>query len=133
MTMRAGWWLPVGLLFLVISACARSDWIDSTLVTVDVGGRWTGSYGSLAGPTARGEIVMSLSQAGPKATGDIRLIGANGQLWSGRIDGTVSGDAFKFSRPDGRLRGEMSVAGDEMSGTITFGSGTRELRLQRQP
>jgi hypothetical protein len=60
--------------------------------------------------------------------------------------GTVSGDVLSFSRWDGRLRGEVIVAGDEMSGTVTFTPlstsaccpgaythGTKTLRLQRHP
>jgi hypothetical protein len=49
---------------------------------------------------------------------------------NGPIEGTVSGDVLKFSRPDGQLRGEVIVSEDEMSGTVTFGTiGTRTLRL----
>ena len=53
--------------------------------------------------------------------------------WNGLIEGTISGDVLKFARPDGRLSGEVIVAGDEMSGTVTFGGVRRALRLQRQP
>ena len=53
---------------------------------------------------------------------------------SGPIEGTVSGDVLKFHRAEGTLRGEVSVTGDEMFGTVTFGpTGTKTLRLQRQP
>ena len=76
---------------------------------------------------------MTLRQTGPRATGDVRLTGLNAQIWNGPIEGTVNGDLFKFNRPDGRPSGEVIVAGDEMSGTVTFGGVTRTLRLQRQP
>ncbi len=76
---------------------------------------------------------MTLRQTGPKVTGDLALIGLSMHRWSGPVDGTVTGDVFKFSRPDGLLRGQVIVEGDEMSGTVTFGPGTRTLRLHRQP
>ena len=56
-----------------------------------------------------------------------------GTLGDGSIEGTVRGDILRFARPDGRLSGEVIVAGDEMSGTVTFGGVRRALRLQRQP
>ena len=44
----------VFLCSLVLAAgCARSDWIESTLVTVDVTGRWTGTWSAPGGGTSR--------------------------------------------------------------------------------
>jgi hypothetical protein len=119
----------VFLCSLVIAAgCARSDWIESTLVTVDATGRWVGSWDR---PYGGGGFIMTLQQTGPKVIGDISLTGWNAGPFSGPIEGTVSGDVLKFSRPD--LRGEGIVAGDALTGTITFGNvGTVPLRLQRQ-
>jgi hypothetical protein len=43
-------------------------------------------------------------------------------------------DRRAFNRPDRQLRSEATVAGDEISGTVTFGAiGTKTLRLLRQP
>jgi hypothetical protein len=126
----------MSLVLLIASGCApRADWIEGTLVTVDVTGRWTGgtwSQSAVGGGTG-GAFEMTLRQTGPKMTGDVSLTGGNAHFWSGPIEGTVTGDVLKFSRPDGRLRGEVIVAGDEMSGAVDFGSGTKPLRLQRQP
>ena len=122
--------LAVGLVLLVVSGCAqRADWIDRTIVTVDVEGRWTGTW---AGPGG-GPLALTLRQTGPKVTGDVALIGLSSHRWSGPVEGTITGDMLKFSRPDGLLRGQAIVAGEEMAGTITFFPGTRTLRLQRQP
>ncbi len=42
-SMKARRWLQVWLVLVIASGCAqRADWIESTLVTVDVTGRWTG-------------------------------------------------------------------------------------------
>jgi hypothetical protein len=143
--MKARRWLQVGLVLLFASGCAqRSDWVESTLVTVDVTGRWTGQwFGSGGG----GDFAMTLRQTGPKATGDLERSGAaDAHNWNGTIVGTVRGDTLSFGLLDGRLQGEVIVAGDEMSGTITFTpivtsgccpgvytSGTKTLKLQRQP
>ena len=45
--MNARRWLQVGLVLLIASRCVqRADWIEGTLVTVDVTGRWTGGMWS---------------------------------------------------------------------------------------
>ncbi len=116
---------------LAASGCAqRTDWIADTLVTVNVTGRWVGTWSLSVGA---GEFDMTLHQTGPKATGNVRLTGKNAPPFSGPIEGTITGDVLKFYRSDGQLNGGVIVAGDEMSGTITFGDfGTKTLRLQRQ-
>jgi hypothetical protein len=141
--MKARRWLQVWLVLLIASGCARSDWIEGTLVTVDVTGRWTGMW---SGSGAGGNFEMTLRQNGPKATGDVSLPGGHVNEFSGPILGAIRGDVLSFSRPDGRLRGEVRVAVDEMSGTITLTpmtqsgccpggpmAGTKTLNLQRQP
>ena len=139
--MKARRWLQVWLVLLIASGCAQRDWTD-ILVTVDVTGRWTGTWSGPGG----GDFELTLKQTGPKATGELRLTGGETQYWNGDIAGTVSGHVLSFGRWDGRLRGEVIVALDEMSGTVTFTPlstsgccpgtythGTRTLRLQRQP
>ena len=128
-------WLQIGLVLLIASGCAqRSDWIGGTLVTVDVTGQWVGSWSAPGSATGgAGTFDMTLRQTGPKTLGDVRLTGRNAQIWSGPIEGTISGDAFRFSRPDGRLRGEVILAGEQMSGTVTFEGATNSLRLRRRP
>ena len=127
------------------SGCAKTDWIDRTLVTVDVTGRWTGKWFGASGVGGGGDFGMTLQQTGPKATGNVELTGvADSYNWNGLIVGAVKGDVLSFS--NGRMTGEVTVAEDEMSGTVTFtpvsasgccpgGSllGTRTLKLQRQP
>ena len=128
-TMRA---LVVGFVMVMASGCAqRADWIEGTLVTVDVTGRWAGTYFQATGGGSGGVFDMTLRQTGPKATGDVRLTGPNVLGWSGPVDGTVSGDVLKFSRPDGRLRGEVTVAGKGVA--RFFSSRDFTLKLQRQP
>jgi hypothetical protein len=119
------------LAVLIASGCAqRADWIEGTLVTVDVAGRWSGNHSASQGG---GEFDMTLYQTGPKVTGDVTMTLAQPQFRGVSIEGTITGDVLKFGGRDGQLRGEVIVAGDAMTGTVTFGNyGTRTLRLQRQ-
>jgi hypothetical protein len=69
--MKVRRWLQIGLVLLIASGCAqRADWIGGTLVTVDVTGRWVGTWDT---PVFTGRFDMTLQQTGPKATGDVRV------------------------------------------------------------
>ena len=117
---------------LLGSACAKSDWIDRTLVTVDVTGMWVGTFGrSGVAMGTGGPIEMSLKQDGAKVTGLARTPGTGlGPSWG--VEGTVTGDVFGFSSPGG-ARGELQVSGDEMSGTgSTWGGLNMPFHLRRQ-
>ncbi len=52
--------------------CAKTDWIDRTLVTVDVSGTWFGRAHSAGGQTHAGDVFLELEQQGSKVTGSIR-------------------------------------------------------------
>jgi hypothetical protein len=103
------------MLSLVVSVgCAKSDWIQSTLVTVDVTGTWQGSTAGGAG----GSFELALEQQGTRVTGSILLRGFTGGNRTGQINGTVAGDVFTFKETNGRVTGETTVSGDEMSGMV---------------
>ena len=84
---------------LFASGCASRDWIDRTLVTVDVTGTWSGRpEGSQFGRPS--EIFLELKQEGPNVTGTLRssttqATSETGPL-AGPISGTVAGDEFRF-------------------------------------
>ena len=110
------------LLVLAIAstiACARKDWIDRTLVTENVSGSW---YGAMVGLTAGGreDIRLTLKQEGGKVTGEFRTSGrlASWITSEGALEGTVSGDVFKFVDARRTLTGELTISGDEMHGVI---------------
>jgi hypothetical protein len=73
--------LPASVTYLLVlgaaaalllgSVCAsRPDWIESTLVTVDVSGAWHGTLVAGGGNSARVELM--LEQRGARVTGTIR-------------------------------------------------------------
>jgi hypothetical protein len=102
------------------SGCARPDWIEQTLVTVDVTGAWSGT------PMTAGlnELRLELEQEGPKVKGAIlggAMRGARSTPVGGAIVGTVAGDVFSFTQTNGDFRGELVVSGDEMKGQVTMG------------
>ena len=128
--------LIVGLLVVaavaVDSGCAKQDWIDRTLVTVDVTGTW---YGTPGGPAngSPGPIFFDLKQEGATVQGFLQQKGGTpsppGPV-GGPISGTVAGDLFRFNSTRGVAAGELTVNGDEMSGTVQIG-GSRPLTLRR--
>ena len=128
---RAARGLAVIGLFLGASGCAqKADWIERTLVTVDVTGTWRGSGGNLRGPQA--DIEMSLKQRGAKVTGDPR---ARASHYA--VEGIVRGDLFSFTVSGTTLRIDAMVTGDEMSGVGTNREsaiqGEYRLKMTRHP
>jgi len=101
--------------------CAKTDWIDRTLVTVDVTGTW-----ERVGST----LQLELKQQGPNVNGYLRMPAPGGQF-SGPIEGSVTGDTFRFRRVNGSGDGEMSVSGDEMVGQIRGVPTTPQATLRR--
>ena len=111
------------------SGCTRSDWIDRTLVTVDVTGTWQGSGSSAQGTTSW--LQFNLAQQGSQVTGTVTGMGMNRS--AGQLTGTVAGDVFTFRLTDVPFTGEMSVSGDEMTGpaTVPFSYSRGTLTLRR--
>jgi hypothetical protein len=112
---------------LTLSAgCAQKDWIDRTLVTVDVTGVWTGrAYIPHAVTGLIIDVRLDLEQEGPKVKGSIRPSGSipwrqlDPSPTEGPIEGTVAGDTFEFKEATGHTAGRLTVSGDDMTGEIT--------------
>ena len=131
MTIRVMPLMLVAALLACASSCAKADWIQQTLVTVDVTGTWVGAVESVGGISFR----LELEQHGPKVKGVWRRVGAGVAGWSASvlsapIEGTVGGDVFHFEQVNGPLTGEVTVAGDEMAGYITT-TGRFKVSLRR--
>jgi hypothetical protein len=123
----------IGLLtvatLLIGSGCAKQDWIDRTLVTVDVTGVWRGPMSQLSTGSG-GEARLELQQQGPNVSGHMQI--PAGTIVSGPITGTVAGDVFKFTDARGTLFGELTVNGDEMTGQYSGPMGARPISLRRE-
>jgi hypothetical protein len=112
--------LLIAATLLVGSGCAKTDWIDRTLVTVDVTGSW-----SVVEGVGRG-TSFELEQQGSTVKGLIagRESGTNPFSILGPIRGAVAGDVFRFGSTRGEIIGELTAAsGDEMTGTMSRAGG----------
>jgi hypothetical protein len=115
--------LLAALLVLNPGCVKQPDWIETTLVTVDVTGVWEGTVGTGGRATLPDtRAILDLEQEGPRVTGKLQI----GTLATGRnsgpLEGRVGGDGFHFRVVGGQgetLTGEMTVSGDEMEGTLT--------------
>jgi uncharacterized protein YdeI (BOF family) len=132
--MRAAW-VVIVVALVFASGCARPDWIESTLVTVDVTGVWQGTSASSAtGTFAAGRpIVVTLEQSGSRVKGQITVMSSSDGNLNGPIEGTISGDIFSFHDSRGRVTGQLQVSGDEMTGTGTISSFSGTITLHRLP
>ena len=117
-------------ILLLLVGCARSDWIESTLVTVDVGGAWSGEWlGSGGGHN--GTLNLTLKQSGSKVSGDVTIAAARFLGTRRTVTGNIGGDRVTLSQEDGEWRFELTVNGDEMSGTASNFLGNARVMLRR--
>ena len=133
------WLRTSGLILLFMAslpfgpACANRDWIDRTLVTVDVTGTWSGRpEGAQFGRP--GEIVLELKQEGSTVTRIVRSATTQGTSSTGPllgpVKGAVTGDVFRFKDSRGTFEGEVTVSGEEMTGLVSI-NGTRSITFRR--
>jgi hypothetical protein len=112
----------IAAMLVVGFGCAKTDWIDRTLVTVDGAGTWR-NVGS-------GSYRFELKQNGPNVSGFLQTSG--GTTLSGPIEGSVAGDTLRFKLANASVEGEMRVTGDEMAGRIQGLPGTNtQFTLRR--
>jgi len=113
---------------------AQKDWIDRTLVTVDVTGVWEGA---MTGSRFSLPIELALKQEGAKVTGEMKGI----RNFDGNLEppipivGTVSGDTVSFHEGSGvrvPLLLQVQVNGDQMTGSGSRMS-TWTIVLHRRP
>jgi hypothetical protein len=125
--------LLIAATLAVGSGCAKQDWIDRTLVTVDVTGVWTGGEAGASTnvPLVLTNAVLDLTQQGSTVKGSLRVHGHGSQRESGPVEGSVTGDLFKFRSGRGGLQGELTVNGDEMTGMASSLAGPVSLSFRR--
>ena len=120
--------------FVFVSGCAKQDWIDRTLVTIDVTGVWEGTVTARASNLA---IELDIKQEGARVTGVIKgFRNFDGNLVPPiPIEGTLSGDTVSFHEASGarsRLIVEVQVNGDEMNGSGSMNT-SWGIVLHRRP
>jgi hypothetical protein len=90
--MRTVPWVLIAAALAFGLGCASSDWIDRTLVTVDVTGTWYGSAGGGGTGYATPDFLFELEQQGSTVKGSVRLTPGG----HAEVAGTVAGDVFRF-------------------------------------
>jgi hypothetical protein len=117
----------VGALVLVLSGCAAVGG-NTVPPSVDVSGKWAGTW-SFHNPTmGSGDVFMNLKQSGADASGDLRVTGPT-PAEPTYFEGTVSGSSVILKVP--YLSGTLDVSGDEMKGVIN-GIMPANVSLRRQ-
>ena len=82
---------------------------------LDLSGVWEGTWNG--GPIGRGRITLTLTQAGTKVTGSLKMSGATAiSATDGPVEGVVTDTTFSFEQPGGVMQGDMAIVGEEMSG-----------------
>lgn len=117
-------WMMVGLLVSGALGCVRPDWIQSTLVTVDVSGEWQGNVTKPTASYGPSLIQLNLQQSGPKVTGTFSFSPgpstSPGPTKDVPLEGTISGDVLSFRNFNGSVTAELQVNGDTMKGAGTL-------------
>jgi hypothetical protein len=126
--------LPAVFIALVVvgaAGCAGGGGSATMAPTVDVTGKWAGTFTSSSSGVglAQGTIVLTLMQTGSQVTGNLVV---TGHPWdhSGPFQGTVSGNMLRIVQPS-KVIGTLTVQGDRMSGDVQGGMSDR-VTLQRQ-
>ena len=111
---------------LAMAACATTA---SAPPTVDVTGKWAGTWQFTNPSLGGGQVEMTLKQTGADYQGDMQVSGAAVNR-TGYIQGTVSGNELRTIAPPG-MTGYLTVKGDEMTGVV-HGISDASVTLRRQ-
>jgi len=118
----------IGALALMQFGCAAVGG-STAPPSVDVSGKWAGTW-TFRNPTmGSGDVFMNLKQSGAEASGDLMVTGPTAAEPT-YFEGTVSGSSVTLKVP--YLSGTLDVSGDEMKGVIN-GIMPANVSLRRQP
>jgi hypothetical protein len=118
--------LLVSLVVLGGAICASAP---SAQTRPDVSGKWQGTWAYQNASLGSGQVTMTLSQKGSKATGDMVVTGTPVDR-SGTVNIMLSGNEVYLVYPTG-FTGYLKVSGDEMKGQID-GMNPANVVLKRQ-
>jgi len=121
---RAGVFLAV-VAILLSAGCASAP--PSAPPSVNVTGKWQGTWAFEAIALGSGQVVMDLKQVGAEVTGSLLVTGPSLNKPT-TIQATVSGNQLSLK---GRVPGTLTVTGDKMSGDV-YGVVEANVTLQRQ-
>ena len=114
--------MVIGLVLLAITGCAGGFGPATVAPTVDVSGKWAGSWVASNASLGGGSIEMTLKQTGSEYSGNLLVTGTLTDP-SGYTQGVVSGNEVRILQPSS-MTGSLTVQGDSMSGNV---QGERKL------
>jgi hypothetical protein len=108
----------MGLAVLTAAGCAGGSGVGPPTVapTVDVTGRWVGTWTAVHSNLGNGNIEMTIKQTGSNYSGNLIVTGAPTDP-SGPTEGVVSGNELRVIRPTS-ITGYLTVQGDAMTGKL---------------
>ena len=127
--MRTSAVVMIGLVMLAVAGCASSASQATAPPTVDVTGKWSGTWAATNASLGSGSIQMTLKQSGSQYTGNLLITGTLTDP-SGYTQGVVSGNELRILQPTS-VTGRLTVQGDTMSGELQ-GMVAARVTLQRQ-
>jgi len=127
--MRTSAVLMIGVVMLAVAGCAGSASQATAPPTVDVTGKWSGTWTATQATLGSGSIQMTLKQTGSQADGNLLITGTLTDP-SGYTQGVVSGNELRILQPTS-VTGRLTVQGDTMTGQLQL-SVAANVSLQRQ-
>jgi hypothetical protein len=118
--------LLVGLVVLGTAVFAGAP---SAQTKPNLNGKWAGTWAYQQATLGSGQIEMTLTQKGTKATGNMVVTGAPVDR-SGAVNLMISGNDVYLIYPTG-FTGYLKISGDEMKGQID-GMNPANVVLKRQ-
>jgi len=117
----------VAAVALAIAGCATAPTTPMAAPSVNVTGKWQGTWAFEPVWLGGGQVVMDLQQTGAQVTGNMTVTGPSVNRPT-TIQAVVSGSAMKL---EGRIPGVLTVSGDKMTGVV-YGVLEANVTLQRQ-
>jgi hypothetical protein len=121
--------IMIALVMLVAAGCAGGVGPTTTAPTVDITGKWVGSWVATNPALGSGTIEMTLKQTGSQYSGNLLVTGTPTDP-SGFTQGIVSGNQVRVMQP-ANLTGSLTVQGDTMKGNVN-GVVDANVTLKRQ-
>jgi hypothetical protein len=117
------------LVSLVMLGAAILVGTPSAQTRPDISGKWQGTWAYKQATLGSGQVVMTLTQNGNKATGNLLVTGTPVER-SGSVTIILSGNDVYLVYPTG-FTGYLTVSGDEMKGELD-GQNPANVVLKRQ-
>ncbi len=108
--------MMIVLVVLAGAGCAGGVGPATVAPTVDVTGKWVGTWAASNPSLGSGAMEMTIKQTGSRYSGNLLVTGTMTDP-SGPTQGVVSGNEVRILQPS-NMTGSLTVQGDTMSGNV---------------